>query len=145
MVTVFIDKGSFVIPGKKAFGFLLKDAIQCSLDILIAKQMMHRQTEDAVGHTVSIREIGRIGRFEATVGGELGDQRVEVAAAEDVTFFHLGVERVAGHSVGFLVDEDREVGVVVLYSRHILEEGDAFDIAERFAVFDGYLLAGCDG
>lgn len=66
-----------------------------SLNIPIAQQVMHWQTENAVSHTVSVREIGRIGRFEAAVGGELGNEWVEVAAAEDIALSHLGVERVA--------------------------------------------------
>ena len=42
---------------------------------------------------------------------------------------HLLIERIAAHTVLCFVDEDWEVAIVMLHSRHIVKEPNAFDVA----------------
>ena len=91
--------------------------------------MVHWQAKDTICHLMSIRKIGRICALQASVSGELADKRIEVASAKDVGFLHLRIKGIATHAEGFLIDKDGEVTVVMPYSRHVIEEGDAFHIA----------------
>lgn len=90
-------------------------------------------------------EILRGGGREAAVCAERADERVEIAAAQDVMFLHSEVELVAAAAVFLFVHKDREVAVVVLDTRHVVEEGDARDIPQGFTIADGDLVAGFDG
>lgn len=71
--------------------------------------MVHWQADYAVGHLVRVGQVFGACAFESAVGGELADERVEVAAAEHALVFHLEVEFVARHAVFLCVDEDWEV------------------------------------
>ena len=107
--------------------------------------MMHWQTKDAICHLMGIRKIGRICALQASVSGELADERIEVASAKDVGFLHLRIKGIATHAEGFLIDEEGEGRVVVLYSWHVVKESDAFYISQCCAIFDGYLLSSGNG
>ena len=106
---------------------------------------MHGQAQQTICNHMRNRKNGRICALQASVGGELADERIEVASSKHIGFFHLCIKGIATHAEGFLIDEDGEVRVVVLNSWHVIEEGDAFHIAYGFALFDCYLLTGSTG
>ena len=106
---------------------------------------MHRQTNHAICHLVCIRQILWCCTLQATIGGELADQWIEIAATQDIRCLHLGIEFITGHAVFLRIHEDREVAVVVLYARHIIEEGNALHWAQCLSVFDSYLMTSLDG
>ena len=107
--------------------------------------MMHGQTDNFVSH---LRGNGKV-LFRCTgqtsISGEVADEGVEVASAEDALLAHLEVQFVSGHAVAVGVDEDGEVGVVVLHIGEVVPELDAVNVFESFAVFDGNLMACLDG
>jgi hypothetical protein len=37
----------------------------------------------------------------------------------------LAIELISGHSIFLCIHKEREIGVVVLYSRHVLKESDS--------------------
>ena len=86
--------------------------------------MVHRQADDLLCDSVRHRQVLRL----------RGDERVEVPASEYIVVLQLLVEVVAGHAVLLRVHEDREVGIVVPYSGHVLEVGDALDVLQPLAV-----------
>ena len=106
--------------------------------------MMHGQADDTVGHLVCLRQVLTRGTGKAAIGGEIGDEGIEVAATEDVLGLHLEVEFVTGPAVLLGIHEDGEVGVVVTHTGHIVPEGDAWDGTQGFAVLDGDLVTGFD-
>ena len=107
--------------------------------------MVHRQANHAVGYPCGHRQVLRPGRLQAAVGGEVRDERVEVAAAQDTVLLHLEVKLVARHTVGRCVDEHGEVGVVVAHAGHVLHHTQAGDSAKGLAVAHGHAAAGGDG
>ena len=94
---------------------------------------------------MGVWEVFGAGAFESAIGGKFADKWVEVSAAEHLSVAHFEVEGVAAHAVSFLVDENGEVGVVVPYAGHIVEESYAGDIAERLSVAYSYLVSCFDG
>ena len=96
--------------------------------------MVHGQTDDLLGDSVRNRQVLGSRGVEPPVGREGADERVEVPAAEDVVVLQLLVEAVAGHAVFLRIHEDREVGVVVLHARHVLEVGDSLDFLQTLAI-----------
>lgn len=90
---------------------------------------------------MSYGEVLRVGGFEALVGAERADQRVEVASSVDVMLLKFCVQVVAAHAVLFLVDEDGKVGVIVTHALDVLQKTDAGDVLEGFAVLLGGGLA----
>ena len=106
--------------------------------------MVHRQADNFIGYLGCHRQILWCCRGQSTIGAEGADEREEVATAQHVFFFHLEVELVAGLAIFLCIDEDGEIAVVMTHSRHIVEETDAKDVAQGFAIFDGYLMAFLD-
>lgn len=106
---------------------------------------MHRQADDFFGHSRRIRQVVRVGAFQAPIGRESADKRIEVSATKNAMLPELEVEFVARHPVGFCINEDGEVGVVVTDARHIVEETDSFDVSQAFPVLDGDLMPGFNG
>lgn len=107
--------------------------------------MVHGQADDTVGHLVGLRQVLACGTGQTAIGAEVGDERIEVAAAKDVLRLHLEIEFVTGHAILLGINEDGEVGVVVTHTGHIVPEGDARDGTQGFAVLDGNLMACFDG
>lgn len=96
--------------------------------------MVHGQADDLLGDAVRHRQVLGPRGIEPTVSRERADERVEVPASEYIVVLQLLVEVVAGHAVLLRVHEDREVGIVVPYSGHVLEVGDALDVLQPLAV-----------
>ena len=96
--------------------------------------MVHGQADDLLGDPVRHRQVLGPRGIEPTVSRERADERVEVPASEYIVVLQLLVEVVAGHAVLLRVHEDREVGIVVPYSGHVLEVGDALDVLQPLAV-----------
>lgn len=116
-----------------------------SVYIFVGEGVVHREAEHGVGDAVGVGEVLAGGGGEGTVGAELADEGVEVAASEDVRLAHREIELVAGFAEFLCVDENREVAVVVTHSGHVVEEGDALDVAQCLAVAVGDFLTGGDG
>ena len=104
--------------------------------------MVHGETEDTISHLMRIGQVIWVSRLQAAIGGELGYQWIEIPTAKDILFLHLEVELVTGHAIRLGIHKDGEVAIVVLHARHIVEEGDALDIAKGLPVLDSDLLAG---
>ena len=115
------------------------------LHVFFGEGMVHGEADDGVCHAVGVGQVFLAGGGESAVGGELADERVEIASAEDFLAAHLEVELVAGDAVLLGVDEDGEVAVVMAHAGHVVPEGDAGHGAERLAVAYGHLVAGLDG
>ena len=96
--------------------------------------MVHGQADDLLCNPVRHRQVLRPRGVEPPVGRERADKRVEVPAAEDVVVLQLLIEAVARHAVFLRVHEDREVGVVVPHTGHVLEVGDSLDVLQTLAV-----------
>ena len=96
--------------------------------------MVHGEAYHGVGHFVGLGQVLLGGGWEAAVCGELGDEGIEVAAAEHTGVLHPEVQLVAGHPVLLGVDEEGEVGVVVAHAWHVVEEPDARHTAQCLAV-----------
>lgn len=90
-------------------------------------------------------QVGGVCRFQALVGAEGADKRVEITTAEYIVFFELFVKGVATHAVLLFVDEYREIGIVMTHVIYVLEHADAGNVLEGFAVFFGGSLAARDG
>lgn len=120
-------------------------SVDDQVDVLFGEGVVHGEADDGVGHVVGDGEVAGGGAFETAVGGEGGDEGVEVAAAEDAGGFKTGVELVAGLAVEGGVDEDGEVGVVVAHAGHVVEECDAWHCAEGGTISVGHVMAGVDG
>ena len=91
------------------------------------------------------REVFRIGGFKSTISGEGGYQRVEIPTTEDVLFFQFSIQAIAADSVFLFIDENREIGVVMLHARHILEATDAGYTCQFLAIGVGNHLAAGNG
>ena len=107
--------------------------------------MVDGEADNGVGHAGGVGEVLAGGAGQASVGGEVADEGIEVATAQDAVFTQLEVEFVTRHAVLFGVDEDGEVTVVVTHTGHVVPEGDALDGAQGLAVADGDLVACLDG
>ena len=105
--------------------------------------MVHRQTNHAVGHLVGIWKIFRSRTFQSSICRELTDERVEITATENISIFHLEIKFVPGHAIFFCINKNREITVIVFYTRHVIKESNTIYIAKSFTVFDSYLLACC--
>ena len=78
---------------------------------------------------MSVRQIIGCCRGESAIGGEFAYQRVEVSASEHSVVTHLEVKFVTCHAEFVSIDKYREVGVVVPYTGHVVEERDSIHIA----------------
>lgn len=107
--------------------------------------MMQRQTDDFICHAGGDGKVGGGGAGQAAVGGEGGDEGIEIAAGEDALLFQAEVERIAGFAVLGGIDEDGEVGIVVRDAGDILHDTQAGNAAQGGAVLLRHLAAGGDG
>ncbi len=107
--------------------------------------MVDGQADDRVGHARGVGQVLAGCAGQAAVGGEVADERIEVAAGEDAVLAQQVVELVTRAAVALSVDKDGEVAVVVAHAGHIVPEGDAFDGTQRLAVADSNLAARADG
>lgn len=98
------------------------------MNIRFRECMMHREADYGVCHAVSIGEIFFRRPGHLAIGAEFGDEGIEVAAPQDSVVFHFLIELIAGQAVFLSIDKDGEVAVVVSYSRHVVEERDAFNV-----------------
>ena len=106
--------------------------------------MVQRQANDFLCHAGGDGKVGWGCALEATVGGEGGDEGVEIAAAEDALFLEAEVEGIAGFAVFGFVHKDGEVGIVVGDAGDILHDAEAGCAAQGGAVLLGHLAAGFD-
>lgn len=103
------------------------------------------QADDLLGEAGGCRDVVGIGGGEGAVGGEGGDERVEVSAAEDVGFAELEVKLVAGHAILFGVDKHGEIAVVVSHPGDVVEHSDAGYVMQCLTVGLGYVSACLNG
>ena len=129
----------------KFFCLFFYDAPHDSFNIFIRQCVVHRQTDDFVGHLRGDGEVLGGSTGQAAVGTEGADEGIEIAAAPNALLLHLEIELVASHTVFLGIDENREVTVVMADAGHIIEETDAGNIPQGLAVAVGHLLAGGDG
>ena len=125
--------------------YLFHDALQRSLHILVAQSMVHWQANHTIRHFMCVWQILWCCTLQATIGGELADQWIEIAASQDIRSLHLGIEFVTSHAIFLRIHEDWEVAVVVLHTRHIIKEGDTFHWTQSLTILDGYLMTSLDG
>ena len=107
--------------------------------------MVHRQTNNLVCHPISIRQILLRSTLQSAIDAERTNQRIEVSSPQHAVFLHLEVKLITSHTILFGIHEDGEIGIVMLYPRHVVEERDARNIAKSFAVFYSYLMAILNG
>ncbi len=103
------------------------------------------EADDGVGHAGGVGEVLAGGAGQATIGGEVADERIEVTAGKDAVLTQLEVEFVARHAIFLGIDEDGEVAVVVAHTGHVVPEVDTLNGAQGFTVTDGDLVARLDG
>ena len=96
--------------------------------------MVHRQTEDTVSHPVRVRKILRSRAVKSPICRECADEWIEVSAAEDIPLPHAEVHFVPRHAVSVSIDEDREVGIIVLHSWHVIEVCDPLHSFQCFKI-----------
>lgn len=107
--------------------------------------MVQRQANDFLCHADGDGKVGWGCAFETTVGGEGGDEGVEIAAAEDSLFLEAIVEGIAGFSVFGFVHKDGEVGIVVGDAGDIFHDAQTGNTTQSFAILLCHLAAGFDG
>ena len=85
--------------------------------VFICQCVMHRQADDTVCHLVGNGEILRTGTLQPTVGGELADEGIEVAAPMNTLLFHLEIELIARHAIFLGIYKNREIGIIKPHPR----------------------------
>lgn len=122
---------------------------QHSIHVLVCEGVVHGEADDEIGETVGIGEVGGRCRRQAAIGGELADERIEIAATENVRGFHLEIEFVAGHTILLCINQNREIRtipIVVLRRlqelRFAIEKRNTFDILQGSDILLGNLFAG---
>ena len=89
---------------------------------------MHRQANDLVSHLSGDWKILWSCAWQAPIGTECANQRIEIATAKNALLFHLEIEFIAGYSVLLGINKDREITIVVTYTRHIVKETNTRNI-----------------
>ena len=105
------------------------NAVDDSLDILLAQQMMHGQAYHLFRHLVGVGEVLPISTLQILVDTELADEGVVIPPSKQTSIPHLEIEFVASHAVFSAIHEDGKVAVVVLHTGHIVPKSNAFYIA----------------
>lgn len=107
--------------------------------------MVQGQADDIIRQAGGDGKIGGGSAGQAAVGGEGGDEGIEIAAGEDALLFQAEVEGIAGFAVFCGIDEDGEVGIIVRDARDILHDTQAGNAAQGGSVLLRHLAAGGDG
>ena len=99
--------------------------LQDALGALCGEGVVHGEAEDGIRQGAGHGDLGGLGGGGVAVGGEGGDDGVEVAACKDAALLEEGEEFVARAAVLGGINEDGEIGVVVAHAGDVLQAADA--------------------